>query len=380
VNEGRIASFTDALRRRGLPVPVSSTIRFAQALEQLDAADAQDIYWAGRVTLVSDPAHIEIYDEIFAAFAGDLPTSAVPSRGADSERGDASGTGDTTVEIGAAPSASRADMSSSIDASSIDILRRKRFDHVTAEESATLIRLIRSLQIATPPRRSRRRSSRAGGRLPDLRATLRLAASAGGEPILPVERARRVMRRPIVLLLDISGSMRTYSRFLLQFGHAAVRSGLPTQVFCFGTRITRVTPAVAALDPDAALDEVANLVPDWEGGTKIGESVGTFLDRWGRKGLARGAVVVICSDGMERGDPADLALQMARLSRIAYQIAWINPLKGDVRYRPTARGMAAALPHIDLFRAGHNVASLEDLARVLGDLSPRTARQPAVVR
>lgn len=368
MNEARLASFAEALRRRGIPVPVSSMIEFARSLRHVDAADPLDLYWSGRTTLVKDPAHIDAYDEVFAAFAGDLRSPTTTSRGSQSQDEGSEGAVRRLAQMGGSPTRADTEAAHSVEASSIEILREKRFDRVTPEEALQLIRMIRNLRIETPLRRSRRRSSSASGTLPDLRATLRRAASVGGEPIRPAERGRRLVARPVVLLLDISGSMRAYSRYLLQFGHAASRTGLPTHVFCFGTRLTRVTKSVALVDLDRALAEVAELVPDWEGGTKIGESVGTFIDEWGRKGLARGAVVLICSDGMERGDPAGLGVQMARLARIAHRIVWINPLKGDVRYQPTARGMVAALPYIDVFRSGHNLASLEALARLLGDL------------
>jgi uncharacterized protein with von Willebrand factor type A (vWA) domain len=371
VNEARLALFAEELRRRGIPVPVSSTIDFARSLRHVDAADPLDLYWSGRATLVKDPAQIEAFDEVFAAFSGEVQPRARMAHGTQSEDEVGEGAAKPVTEIGTPPAGAANDATRSVEASSIDILRSKRFDRVTPEEALVLLRIIRNLRIETPMRRSRRRSSSTSGTLPDLRTTLRHAASVGGEPIRPAQRGRRVVPRAVVMLLDISGSMRAYSRFLLQFGHAASRTGFPTHVFCFGTRVTRVTKAVAAVDPDRALSGVAELVPDWEGGTKIGESIGTFIDEWGRKGLARGAAVLICSDGMERADPAELGMQMARLARIAHQIVWINPLKGDVRYRPTARGMAAALPYIDVFRSGHNLASLESLARLLATLGPK---------
>lgn len=368
MNETRLALFVRALRRKGIPVPISSSIDFARSLEHVDPADPLDLYWTGRANLVKDPAHIDAYDEVFAAFSDEVHSPVTTSRNRNPGDEGEEGAERAMAELGAPSSRPDGNAAHSVEASSIDILRQKRFDRVTPEEAALLIRMIRNLRIETPLRRSRRRSNVAPGTLPDLRTTLRRAASLGGEPTRPARQGRRVRRRPIVILLDISGSMRAYSRFLLQFGHAASRTGLPTHVFCFGTRVTRVTNAVAAADPDRALAEVAGLVPDWDGGTRIGESIAAFIDRWGRKGLARGAVVLICSDGMERGDPAELGVHMARLARIANQVVWINPLKGDVRYRPTARGMAAALPYIDVFRSGHNLASLESLARLLGDL------------
>jgi uncharacterized protein len=182
-------------------------------------------------------------------------------------------------------------------------------------------------------------------------------------------RARRPRPRRLVLLLDVSGSMAGYSRALLQFAHSAARAqAIPTEVFCFGTRLTRVTVALRDRRPDDALARAAATVVDWEGGTRIGDAIRAFVRDWGRRGMARGAVVVICSDGLERGDPGALAAEMEKLSRLAHRVVWVNPLKGDPRYQPLARGMAAALPFVDVFVSGHDLASLEVLSDLLPDL------------
>ena len=172
-------------------------------------------------------------------------------------------------------------------------------------------------------------------------------------------------RCPCLLLLDVSGSMSSYSRALLQFGFAAVRAGQSVEVFAFGTRLTRLTRALRRSEPDVALRQVAASVVDWEGGTRIGASLKELLDRYGQQAWMRGSVVVLCSDGLERGDPVLLAAQMARLGRVAHRLVWVNPLKGSPRYQPLARGMAAALPHVDSFLPGHNLQSLESLCEVL---------------
>jgi hypothetical protein len=171
-----------------------------------------------------------------------------------------------------------------------------------------------------------------------------------------------------VLLLDVSGSMSPYSRALLVFAHATLRTEPTWEAFCFGTRLTRVTRALAAANPDEALTRAAAEVVDWDGGTRIGEAQKTFLDRYGHAGLARGAIVVVCSDGLDTGDPTILAEQAARLSRLAYVLVWLNPLKEDPAYAPLARGMAAALPHVDVFASGHDLASLEALGTRLAQL------------
>ncbi len=220
------------------------------------------------------------------------------------------------------------------------------------------------IDLAVPRRRTRRREP-AGAGLPDLRRTLRRSFRTGGEPLERAYRARRARRRRLVLLLDVSGSMAEHSRALLVFAHAALRADRRWEAFCFGTRLTRITRALATSDLDMALRQAANEVVDWDGGTRIGESLADFLNRFGHGGLARGAVVVICSDGLDVGDPALLAEQMARLSRLAHRVVWLNPLKEDPAYEPLARGMKAALPYVDVFASGHDLASLEEVAATL---------------
>jgi uncharacterized protein with von Willebrand factor type A (vWA) domain len=168
-----------------------------------------------------------------------------------------------------------------------------------------------------------------------------------------------------VFLLDVSGSMTDYSRALLLFAHALLRGDSRFEAFCFGTRLTRLTTALAGADPDEALRRAADEAVDWDAGTRIGESLKTFLDDYGHRGLARGAVVVVCSDGLEVGDPALLAEQAARLARLAHRVVWLNPLKGDPAYEPLTRGMRAALPHVDAFASGHNLASLDELSGLI---------------
>jgi uncharacterized protein with von Willebrand factor type A (vWA) domain len=247
------------------------------------------------------------------------------------------------------------------------MLRAKSFDELTEDERLQAHRTIRELAVHLPHRRSRRHRPSPYGRRFDLRRTLRASLRTQGEPFRRAWRDRRVRPRPLVLILDVSGSMSSYSRALMQFGFAAMRAGRRVEVFCFGTRLTRVTRALARTEPDEALREVAAAVVDWNGGTRIGASLKELLDRWSQHVAMRGAVVVLCSDGLERGDPALLAGQVARLSRLAHRLIWVNPLKGSPRYEPLARGMAAALPHLDVFVAGHNLASLEALCEVLED-------------
>jgi uncharacterized protein len=182
-------------------------------------------------------------------------------------------------------------------------------------------------------------------------------------------RQRKNKLRPLVLILDVSGSMADYSRHLLQFAHTARRAAGRVEVLCFGTRLTRITRELEQRRPDAALERAAAAVVDWEGGTRIGESLDTFVRKWGRNGLCRSGVVVICSDGLDRGDPEVLATAMERLARLCYRIVWLNPHKGDnPDFRPNTLGMMVAAPYIDRLLSGHDLASLEELAEMLPTL------------
>jgi uncharacterized protein with von Willebrand factor type A (vWA) domain len=333
--------FGRALRGEGLAADAGRIASFCQAAA-LVAPD--DVYWAGRATLVARPQDIETYDRVFASFFG--PPPAKPPRPRERRRLV------VETETDVAP------------ASPLELLREKSFARCSPEELARLSRLMAQIPLTVPPRRSRRRRAARAGAL-DMRRTLRRASRTGGEPLSRAWRVRRLKPRRLVFLLDVSGSMADYSRALLLFAHAAVRGEARWEVFAFGTRLTRITSQLAASDVDDALGQAAAEVVDWSGGTRIGESVKRFLDDHGHAGMARGAVVVVCSDGLEVGDPAMLAEQMARLRRLAHRVVWLNPLKSEPGYEPLTRGMRAALPHVDLFVSGGNLASLEGLAEDL---------------
>jgi uncharacterized protein with von Willebrand factor type A (vWA) domain len=249
-------------------------------------------------------------------------------------------------------------------ASPIELLREKSFARCSEEELAAVAALMARSPVVPPLRRTRRvEPARRGA--PDLRRTLRRSLRTGGDPVERAWRRRRVRPRRIVLLLDVSASMADYARALLLYAHAAVRSDRRCEVFCFGTRLTRLTPALRSDAPDGALERAAALAVDRDAGTRIGVALKSFLDEYGHRGLARGALVVICSDGLEVGDPALLGEQAERLARLAWQVVWLNPLKGDPAYEPLTRGMRAALPHLDVLASGHNLASLEELAMLI---------------
>lgn len=347
------------LREAGVPVGTGRVLRLAEAAE---AVGWEDLYWAARATLISRREDIPAFDRAFAsAFGMEVPEAPAAQAVADRR---ATVSAPTDLSFSADPR-DRDDAHNL--ASPIEALRRKSFAECSPAELAELARLMARMRLRAPVRRTRRRRPSAGGD-PDLRRTLRRAMRTGGEPIDRAWRRRRTERRRLLLVLDVSGSMSTYSRALAMFAHAALRSGPDWEAFAFGTRLTRMTRALAASDPDAAFAAAAAEVTDWDGGTRIGDSLKRLIDEHGRSRAVRGAICVILSDGLDVGDPALLGAQMERLARLAHRIVWLNPLKGGHGYEPLARGMAAALPHIDVFRAGHNLQSLEDVADVIARL------------
>jgi uncharacterized protein len=341
-----LTQFSRSLRDEGLPVGTGRIVRFCRAAALLEA---RDLYWAGRATLVSHPSHLPVYDRVFASFFGG-------SRGAPEPPVRVKVVSELVPEVELAL------------ASPLELLRHKSFADCSEDELRQLADLMAREPLAVPLRRTRRRKAARRGS-PDLRRTLRRSFRTAGEPIERVWRERRRQPRRLVLLLDVSGSMADYSRALVMFAHAALRANPRWEAFCFGTRLTRVTRALRVAGHDEALRRAAAEVFDWDGGTRIGEALKRFLDDFGHGGMARGAVVVLCSDGLEVGDPELLAEQMARLGRLAHRVVWLNPLQEDPAYEPLARGMKAALPYVDDFAGGHNLASLEEIARRLASLS-----------
>ncbi len=245
------------------------------------------------------------------------------------------------------------------------MLRHRDVGEMTIAEREHLRRLFALLEPATPMRPARRRRPSLRGSVHPAR-TVRSALRDGGEIRRLRHRRRQARPRRVVLLVDVSGSMTPYADALLRFAHAAVRARpVSTEVFTIGTRLTRVTRELRLRDPDKALAASGSAIPDWSGGTRLGEVLKAFLDRWGQRGTARGAVVVVCSDGWERGDSALLGEQMARLRRLAHTVVWVNPHKGRLGYEPLTGGMQAALPSVDHFVSGHSMAAFEELTGVI---------------
>jgi uncharacterized protein with von Willebrand factor type A (vWA) domain len=367
--EAMAVAFARLLRGAELNVPVSAVVSFAEALGAVGLERRDDVYWAGRSTLVQRPEDHDLYERAFRVF-WDGATGSVPDDDAepetitivvDSDEDDADGD-----DPEAAPP--NDDPTLELRFSMTEVLRRKDFAAYDDAELAEAHRLMARLRFAGSPRRSLRmaptthRTAR-----PDLRRTVRAALRTEGEPIRRHFRTPATRYRRVVLLLDVSGSMEPYARALLRFVQAAVAGRRRVEAFALGTRLTRITRELGSRDPDEALRKAAERVVDWSGGTRLGDGLRRFNEQWGVRGMARGAVVVILSDGWDRGDPAELAEAMQRLARVAHRIVWVNPLKVTPGYAPLARGMAAALPYVDRFVEGHSLAAMEQLADVLDE-------------
>jgi len=385
------ARLADHLHSVGVEVGPDRAGRFAASLTLARPVTADEVYWLGRVTLAGSPTEIAAYDRVFAdIFRGiaDLVSnrsgSTMPSldsfargetrrdRGeparfetssepsptpiADAAPGEPDDDGDD--EANEAPTAAPA--------SGEELLRERDFAECTMEELVQLRRIVERLEVTAPRRPSRRRRRhRAGGSI-DRRATLRTARRTGGHAVELVRRRPTDRRRRVVLIADVSGSMESYSRAYLYLLHGAVRA-LRAETFVFATRLTRVTRTLRSTDPEIALRSAVGDVGDWSGGTRIGEAIREFNDRWGRRGLARGAVVVIVSDGWESDDPTVLGEQMARLGRLAHRVVWVNPRSKSERFQPLVGGMAAALPFVDTFTSGHSLDALDDVLTAIAD-------------
>lgn len=362
-------AFTRVLRGAGLKVPTSCTHTFAEALCAVGIDDRDGVYWSGRATLARRPEDIDVFDRAFKVFfehrrstghgdEEDEPLSITIAVDAEDDDGDegpetADGNDDPTLELRF---------------STTEVLRQKDFAQYSAEELVLAQDLMSDLRLVGSPRSSLRlgpsaqRTSR-----PDIRRTMQAAIRSGGEPIERHHRRPRTRLRRLVLLLDVSGSMEPYARALLRFVHAAVAGRQKVEAFALGTRLTRITRELDSRDPDVALAAASERVVDWSGGTRLGDGLRAFNDEWGVRGLARNSIVVVLSDGWDRGDPDTLAEQMERLHRVTHRLVWVNPLKVTPGYAPLARGMAAALPHLDAFVEGHSVAAMEELCRVISE-------------
>ncbi|HEY4608482.1 MAG TPA: VWA domain-containing protein, partial [Ilumatobacteraceae bacterium] len=312
-----LVAFGHELRAVGIGVGSGDVMTYCSAMASLDATDLGDLYWAGRTTMVTRRDQIPDYDRVFRRFFLD-ETDEGPSASARAAIRAATPTM-SVLEIPATePAGPEAEDNEETSlgrmASDADIFRNKSFAACTPEELAAVRRIMKRIRLNPPRRATRRTETAAGGDRLDMRRMMRETMRAHGEPAQLYRRRRSRRLRPLVLILDVSGSMSDYSRNLLQFAYSTRRAASRVEVFCFGTRLTRITKALARRRPDDAMDQAAKAVFDWEGGTRIGDSLTTFVRDFGRRGMGRGAIVVICSDGLDRGDPAVLSAAMERLA------------------------------------------------------------------
>lgn len=356
--------FTRALRVAGLAVSVDRAANFLHAATLVGLDHPVAVFGAGRATLCSSPEDLDVFGRVFTAWfdaSGDLPghpqdpdpqrvQAALPAELSDAHTDD----GDPD-EVAAR-------------ASEVEVLSRRDVATLDAGEKALIDAMIGSLRPHMPRRRSNRREPARRGQV-DVGHTLRSSLRRMGEPARVEHRERGSTERRVVLLIDVSASMGPYIEAVMRLAHRVAREGQHgrrhVEVFTLGTRLTRVTAALRTTDPARGLVQAGEQVPDWSGGTRLGETLGAFLDRWGARGMARGAVVVIFSDGWERGDAVGLGEQMSRLSRLARRVVWVNPHRGKDGYLPVQRGIAVALPHCDEFVAGHSLQAFREVLEVI---------------
>jgi hypothetical protein len=370
---GRLTLLAATMRAAGVRVGVGELLSAHKALAAVDPVDREAAYFALRATLCSRHEDLAAFDAAFAEWFLPAPPPVEPPPGLDEVAklvlprtavpGPA-GIPELEADAEVVPSAW----------SDVELLRDKDFAEYTDEERRRARRVMRRPAAAGPtrPRRRRRRARRRGGAPPagrlDLRGTMRASMRTAGDPFERHWREPGERPRPLVLVCDVSGSMEPYARMLLAYMQACVAARRRVEAFVFGTRLTRVTAELRGRDPDAALERAAGAARDWSGGTRIGEALATLNREHGRR-LGRGAVVVLLSDGWDRGEPEQLERELARLARCSHRLIWLNPLKAHPDYQPLTRGMQAALPHVDEFMAANSLASLEELADALDRLS-----------
>jgi uncharacterized protein with von Willebrand factor type A (vWA) domain len=398
------ARFGAALRQAGLPVGPGRCERFASAVMLARPPTPRALYLCALATLVSGKDQIEILEAVFSQVFGALTdpaerpaqpaadpalaSAATPTpedllaKAAQSARRHAEGPR-SAAQAGGDPDDQAAEPGRDVEhrylGSAAERLAATDFAELSASELLLLAGLMRRITLAVPWRRSRRQRRRPGGSRTDLRATLRQARRTGGQAFRLIARSPARRSRRLVVLCDISGSMEPYARAMIQLLYCAA-GGADAEVFSFATRLTRLTPALSRSRPGPALQRVGQAAPDWHGGTKIGASLKEFNDRHGRRGLARGAVVVIISDGWDTGDPDVVRREMERLSLVAFRIVWVNPRTKSARYQPLAGGMAAAWAHCDAVVSAHTVRALDGLTAALADPVRRRATVRSTVR
>jgi uncharacterized protein len=398
-----LPAFAGAFGRRlhdaGLPVTAERAAAFARALTLTRPVARRRLYWTARGVFVSDRSQVRAFDAVFTDVFGspaparapetpadeDVRTEPADERRADSipspespHTQDAPDSGLSSLAAGdGSPDAESPELPVPLSPSDEEVLRSKRFEELTPHELSQLNQLMARIQVATPLRLTRRGERYRHGERIDLRRTLRASLRTGGDPVKLRRRRRRIVPRRIVMLCDISGSMEPYARAYLQFLTCAARTGPNAEAFVFATRLTRLTRALSSRTPARAIENAAAAAPDWSSGTRIGDALKEFNDRHGRRGMARGAVVVILSDGWERGDPEVVTREMERLSRLAHRIVWVNPRAGADEFAPRAGGMAAALPYVDALVSGHSLEALDEVIEAMAGHAEEPPVAPA---
>jgi uncharacterized protein with von Willebrand factor type A (vWA) domain len=379
-----VGAFSQRLHEAGMPVTPSQTQQYARSLGLTKPVSRRRLYWTTRAVFVTGFIQLPIFDRVFrevfgSAAKNDFDDSEVelepapPSDSTETPESDREDDIDSESSGGSDLSQSSSGKSDDEDeaeeievpilsASEEEELSQKHFSALEAHELAALYRLMVRLDLATPLRRTRRRQKGRHGEHMDMRRTLRNSLRTGGDPIKLARRRRRVHKRRLVMLCDISGSMEPYARAYLQFLHCARASGPDAEAFVFATRLTRLTKQLAGRNPQRAIRRATEAAPDWSSGTRIGDALKSFNDRHGRRGMARGAVIVILSDGWERGDPEIVGREMERLARLAYRIVWVNPRVSAPGFAPKAGGLVAALPYCNALVSGHSLNALDEVA------------------
>ena len=380
-------AFTRRLHEAGVPVTPARSVAFADALSLVRPISRRRLYWTCRAVFVTDPLQVKAFDTVFSEVFGardadaafepedlQLVTTAAEERPMVDHK---TAPGDpASRDFGESASAAPPSERDGEDGAEVEVplamasdeerLATRSFDGLEPHELAQLYRLMSRIRLATPLRRTRRYEKARRGRRVDMRRTLRTSLRTAGDPIRLAHRRRRIVPRRLVMLCDISGSMEPYARAYLQFLTCAAASGPNAETFVFATRLTRLTRALASRNPERAIQRAAAAAPDWSSGTRIGDALKAFNDRHGRRGMARGAVVVILSDGWERGDPMLVGREMERLARLAYRIVWVNPRVSASAFSVRAGGMVAALPYCDALVSGHSFEALAEVVEAIG--------------
>ena len=382
-----VGALSRRLHDAGVPITPGRSVDFARALTLVEPISRRRLYWTARAVFVSDPSQVKAFDQVFFSVFGvraDAEHDALEERRTvgtppDDRRTSDRRASDRQDSRPSLPSSLPSERDTEEDSAELEVplaiasdeelLGQKSFDALEPHEIAQLYRLMSRMRLVAPRRRTRRYEKGRRGEHIDLRRTLRASLRTSGDPIRLARRHRRVTRRRLVMLCDISGSMEPYARAYLQFLTCAAGSGPNAEAFVFATRLTRLTRALASRNPERAIQRAAAAAPDWSSGTRIGDALREFNNRHGRRGMARGAVIVILSDGWERGDPMLVGREMERLARLAHRIVWVNPRVGADAFSVRSAGMMAALPHCDALVSGHNFRALDEVAEAIGTAS-----------